>query len=291
MGSFWGSSFRSTREAQIERLASLAPSNSRFLDIGCGVGHYLTIAKKRFTNLFGVEPSRTSVKIAREKGFTVIHDYFHEGLEFDGGFDAISIIEVLEHLEQPLVLFKQAARLLNENGILLVEVPNGQRIVEKKLFNNLCTDHIQYFSVSSLSSMAHQAGLSIVCVQESRDPNLLELYVKRSTRSQESFTSKRDVAMDRLLTKLSPKDRVSAWGAGAESVSYLAMLQKVTNIQCLFDSDVAKHGHSIAKIPILPPTAENVTKFDKIILFASAHRQQIQEQLNELGFCGELLDI
>lgn len=137
MGSFWGSSFRSTREAQIERLASLAPSNSRFLDIGCGVGHYLTIAKKRFTNLFGVEPSRTSVKIAREKGFTVIHDYFHEGLEFDGGFDAISIIEVLEHLEQPLVLFKQAARLLNENGILLVEVPNGQRIVEKKLFNNL----------------------------------------------------------------------------------------------------------------------------------------------------------
>lgn len=290
MGSFWGASFQRARELQIERLATLAPACNRFLDIGCGVGHYLQLAKKHFEELFGVEPSISSAKTAKEKGFSIIHDYFHDGLSFESGFDAISIIEVLEHLEQPAVLFEQAARLLNENGILLVEVPNGQRIFENRLYNNLCTDHIQYFSVNSLTKMAHGAGLSVICAQESLDPNLLELYVKKTSNRIDTFSSKRQSALDKLVPHLySTNARIAAWGAGAECSCFLAMLDSEAEISCLFDSDKAKHGHHIARIPIVKPTPEEVSKFDIIILFAYSHKKQIQEQLIELGFTGKLL--
>lgn len=289
MGSFWGASFQRVREQQIERLANLAPARKRFLDIGCGVGHYLELAKKHFEELYGVEPSVSSAKIAQEQGFSVIHDFFHDGLRFESGFDAISIIEVLEHLEQPAVLFEQASRLLNENGILLVEVPNGQRIVGERLYNNLCTDHIQYFSVTSLTIMAHRAGLTVVCVQESPDPNLLELYVKKIPKPFNSFGTRRQSALNQLIEQISLDARIAAWGAGAESSCFLAMLEEKIEIHCLFDSDQAKHGHHIAQIPIIEPTSEEVRQFDTIILFAHSHKRQIQDQLMQLGFTGTLL--
>ncbi|WP_284036666.1 class I SAM-dependent methyltransferase [Neobacillus sp. 114] len=289
MGSFWGSSFKRVRQQQVERLAMLAPARKRFLDIGCGVGHYLKLAEKHFEELYGVEPSKTSALSAQQQGFSVINDYFHEGLIFESGFDAISIIEVLEHLEQPGDLFAQAARLLNENGILLVEVPNGQRIVEKRLYNNLCTDHIQYFSVTSLTAMAKRAGLTVVCAQESEDPNLLELYVKNVPKPADTFSTRRQAALNQLVSKIPVNARVAAWGAGAESVCFLAMLEGRISIPCMFDSDRNKHGHNIAGIPIVKPTSEHVGQFDMIILFANSHKRQIQDQLSQLGFTGTLL--
>ncbi|WP_160398378.1 class I SAM-dependent methyltransferase [Paenibacillus sp. MMS18-CY102] len=289
MGSYWGASFKRLREQQLERLAVLAPSRKRFLDIGCGVGHYLALAEKHFEELYGVEPSISSVTTARERGFSVIHDYFHEGLQFETGFDVISMIEVLEHLEQPAELFAKAAKLLKDNGILLVEVPNGQRIVENRLYNNLCTDHIQYFSVTSLAAMARRAGLTVVCAQEAADPNLLELYVRKVPKPADSFSDRRQTALDKLTAQLPSDAKVAAWGAGAESSCFLAMLEESVAIACLFDSDQAKHGHHIASIPIVAPTSEAVRQFTCIILFANSHKRQIQEQLIQLGFTGMLL--
>jgi 2-polyprenyl-3-methyl-5-hydroxy-6-metoxy-1,4-benzoquinol methylase len=289
MGSFWGSSFKRIREQQLERLAKLAPSGKRFLDIGCGVGHYLELAKKYFDDPIGVEPSITSAKTAKQKGFSVINDYFHKGLSFESGFDVITIIEVLEHLEQPIDLFVQAASLLNENGILFVEVPNGQRIVEKRLYYNLCTDHIQYFSATSLTVMALQAGLTVVCVQESSDPNLLEIYVRKPSKPSDTFSTRRQYALDKLISQIPTNARVAAWGAGAESVCFLAMVEGRIKINCIFDSNEAKQRCKIANIPIVKPKTEYISKFDTIILFANAHKRQIQEQLMELGFTGTLL--
>ena len=289
MGSFWGASFKQLREKQLERLAQIAPARNRFLDIGCGVGHYLSLAKRHFADLCGVEPSVSSALIARQQGFTIIHDFFYEVLRFDSRFDAISIIEVLEHLEQPVEVLAQAAQLLNDNGVLLVEVPNGQRIVEQRLYYNLCTDHIQYFSVTSLAAMAQWAGLTVIGVQEAADPNLLEMYVRKAAKPAESFSAKRQSALNRLISKVPSGARIAAWGAGAEASSFLGMLEDHVSIGCLFDSDQAKHGHSIARIPIVMPTSEEVCQFDAIVLFANAHKRQIQEQLAQLGFTGMLL--
>lgn len=289
MGSYWGASFRALRAKQIERLVQLAPKQERFLDIGCGVGHYLSLAQSHFSRLYGVEPSLTGVQASREKGFEVIHDYFHEGISFDEGFDVITIIEVLEHLEQPTDFLQQVAKLLNEDGILLVEVPNGQRIMEQRLFYNLCTDHIQYFSVTSLAELARKAGLTIIAVQESADPNLLELYVRKSKKQLLNFTAKREQALTGLLGQIHSDERIAAWGAGAESICFIAMLQNRIPLQCIFDSDLAKHGHTIANIPIVQATRDRINDFDYIILFANAHYKQIAAQLLELGYNGQLL--
>lgn len=288
LGSYWGNSFLKVREQQIHRLTSLVTNHQRFLDIGCGVGHYLELAQTVFKEVYGVEPSASSADTARAKGFHIIHDYFHEGLQYDEGFDAISFIEVLEHIEEPIKLLRHAAKLLNDNGIIIIEVPNGQRIVEQRLYNNLCTDHIQYYSIASLTAMAHRAGLTTICVQETANPNLLELYARKVSKPVHSFGETRDIAQLKLSAQLTSFCSVAAWGAGAESACFLAMLKEV-KIDCVFDSDKAKHGHTIAGIPICEPTSEHIQRMGQIIIFANSHKQQIEQQLNELGFAGKIL--
>lgn len=290
MGSFWGSSFTNVRIEQVKQLASITSANY-LLDIGCGVGHYLELAQEHFKEVYGVEPSKVAVEIAREKGFTVINDYFHTEIAFDLLFDAITIIEVLEHLEKPVELFKQAAKLLNDNGVLLVEVPNGQRIYEKKLYNNLCTDHIQYFSILSLSIMAHQAGLTVIRVQEAENPNLLELYARKNSNSNiETFSEKRKNELNALLSKIDTSSKIAGWGAGAESACFLTMLKNKIDIKCIFDSDQSKHNHHMMTIPIVEPTTERIKEYDCIILFANSHKNQIKQQLDQLGYIGNIIN-
>src|SRR5690606_17006622 len=127
-----------------------------------------------------------------------------------------------------------------------------------------------YFSVTSLTAMAHRAGLTVVCAQEAADPNLLELYVRKVSRPDDTFSARRKSAHDQLVSQLSSDARIAAWGAGAESPCFLGMLEEQVQIHCLFDSDHAKHGHTIAGIPIAKPTSEAVREFDTIILFANA---------------------
>jgi len=287
LGSYWGSSFTEVRKKQLSTLVQLAPSTESFLDVGCGVGHYLELARNHFQQLYGVEPSESSANIATAKGFRITHDYFQEQLSFGTKFDVITMIEVLEHIDRPLELVKLASTFLKEDGILLIEVPNGQRIVSNQLFYNLCTDHIQYFSISSLAAMAQLADMQVICVREADDPNLLEMYVRKSKQNPKTFTERRNLVLNHWLTVLPNNDKVAAWGAGAESAAFIYMLAGKVKLDCIFDSDVTKQGMRIHGIPIQQATVDNVNAYDHIVLFANAHGEQIKSQLMKLGYRGD----
>lgn len=288
LGSYWGSSFKEVRRKQMNALIELAPMTESFLDVGCGVGHYLELARNHFKHIYGIEPSESSATIAKEKGFHIIQDYFHEKLALAADFDAITMIEVLEHVEAPLQLVRLAADFLKEDGILLIEVPNGQRIVSNHLFYNVCTDHIQYFSIPSLTAMAQLAGMQVICVRECDDPNLLEMFLRKPRAKQLTFTEQRNLILHKWLTALPHTEKIAAWGAGAESAAFIHMLDGKVKLDCIFDSDAAKQGLYIDHIPIKQATKDNVNQYEHIVLFANAHHKQIKAQLDKLGFKGSL---
>lgn len=290
MGAYWGEGFTQVRKKQMERLVKFETHNHRFLDIGCGVGNYLALAQEYYKELWGVEPSVTSSAFAKNRGYNIINDYFSDDLPMKKGFDAISIIEVLEHIEQPIAFFNLAASWLNDNGVLLVEVPNGQRIYTERLYYNLSTDHIQYFSVHSITEMAHRSGLSVLCAQESENPNLLELYAKKIPLPNISFIQKREQDIYKLVSVVKTA-KVAAWGAGSEALCFLAALSNKIDINCVFDNDQRKHGHKVANIPIKKPTKDHIILFDYIIIFANSHLQEIQNQIARLGFKGSVLTL
>ena len=79
-----------------------------------------------------------------------------------GQFDAITLFEVLEHLDDPLAMLKLLRTRLNPRGIMIVEVPNTRgtdSISSREDYYKIHPlDHINAFTPDSLVRMLDHAG-------------------------------------------------------------------------------------------------------------------------------------
>ena len=113
----------------LARLARGAAPGARLLDVGCGAGGFLHRARAAGFSAAGLDFNPARVAALRARGF----DVFAGGLpEFarraaPASFDAISIFQVLEHLDDPAAWLGAAKSLLKPDGLLIVAVPNRDR--------------------------------------------------------------------------------------------------------------------------------------------------------------------
>lgn len=110
------------------RLIEHYKPSGRFLDVGCNMGMLLRLARQRGWTAIGVEPSPSSARLATERlGLTVYNCFLHELPESEhGSFDVVALSDVFEHICEPLPFLQVAARLLSDDGILYIKVPNGR---------------------------------------------------------------------------------------------------------------------------------------------------------------------
>ncbi len=101
------------------------------LDFGCGDGRFLaTLRSKGIPRLVGVDGCEDAVRRAREQlpGLEIVHIRSVAPLPFsDGAFSSISLMDVLEHVDQQDVLLAELRRILQDDGTLIVTVP-GQHM-------------------------------------------------------------------------------------------------------------------------------------------------------------------
>jgi SAM-dependent methyltransferase len=97
------------------------------LDVGTGTGQFLHIARSHF-NVEGTEVSASAVKIAKERyGLAVTHGTLEEASadSLSGSrFDVITLFHVLEHVPEPVHTLSACKKLLAEDGLLVIAVPN-----------------------------------------------------------------------------------------------------------------------------------------------------------------------
>ena len=95
------------------------------LDVGCGCGLFLSEAHKRGWLIFGVDPSWQSIALAQ----SMIGKHFICGtiddLPADRRYDAIVMINVLDHMVEGWQALKKIHHLLAPEGILYLRFPNG----------------------------------------------------------------------------------------------------------------------------------------------------------------------
>ena len=93
------------------------------LDFGCGTGHFLSKANQMNWNAYGYEIDPNASEIARKQNpGKVISDLE----KTDQKFDIITAWHVLEHVNDLKKTIKQLRKLLNENGHMIIALPNHQ---------------------------------------------------------------------------------------------------------------------------------------------------------------------
>ncbi len=129
----------------------------RLLDIGCGDGSFLQLARQANWEAFGVERSPQSARMAGLEVFESI-------AQVSGTFDCITLWHVLEHLENPEEFLCAIRRLLSDNGTLFIAVPDFGSL-QAKLFGKhwLHLDvprHLFHFTQRSIAHMFDRHGIA-----------------------------------------------------------------------------------------------------------------------------------
>jgi ubiquinone/menaquinone biosynthesis C-methylase UbiE len=109
---------------RLKKLKSTRKPGS-LLDVGTGIGQFLSLARTTYTEVYGTEVSATAVTIAKEKyGLDLFHGTIEELADHDKAFDNITLFHVLEHVPDPKAMLETCYSLLADGGCMVVAVPN-----------------------------------------------------------------------------------------------------------------------------------------------------------------------
>ena len=109
---------------KLNLINSYNTSEKHLLDIGCGTGDFLSIAKKKKWTVTGIEPNSEARLIANKKTNNAVFNTEHLEQLNPLSYDVITLWHVLEHLPDLEVHINLFKKLLKPNGILIIAVPN-----------------------------------------------------------------------------------------------------------------------------------------------------------------------
>lgn len=149
------------------------------LDIGCHTGNFGALVKERFgCRVTGSEINPQAAEAARSRLDAVIGDVLSSDIAEK--FDCITCLDVLEHFVEPARFLEKALSLLNDDGHLLLCVPNigHWSIVEDLLAGRwdyipagiLCSSHVRFYTKRSIETLLKECGFEMISVQELPGP-------------------------------------------------------------------------------------------------------------------------
>ncbi len=183
-----------------EQLEALMRSHlsgeSHVLDLGCGRGGVVELFWRDVRLAAGLDPDVPSLAEHRAPGMPVIRGR-GEHLPFTAGsFDLIVCLWVLEHLDQPEVVFDEVRRVLRRGGhfvfltpnlrnpLLLMNriakaLPQLQRRIVPRLYgrHEVDTFPVRYRAntAAAIRTLAARSGLEVVTLRAVSDPTYLAL--------------------------------------------------------------------------------------------------------------------
>lgn len=101
-------------------------------DIGCGAGFLTNYIAKKYSNVFGLDASRSTLEIAKSKDSTgsveyIVGDAYKLPYE-DSSMDVVCAMDFLEHVDKPEVVVRECARVLKPGGLFFFHTFNRNLI-------------------------------------------------------------------------------------------------------------------------------------------------------------------
>jgi 2-polyprenyl-3-methyl-5-hydroxy-6-metoxy-1,4-benzoquinol methylase len=158
-------------KAIMDLINNLSPNKGRLLEVGCALGYFLKLAQNTGWEAQGVELSPWAAQYAREKTNVKVLTGKLEDVNFqDAYFDAIVMIELIEHTQAPDVFLKEVYRILKPDGIILITTPNSKSIHGKiwsRKFQEifLILEHLFLFSIPTIKRILELTNFKLIHLQ------------------------------------------------------------------------------------------------------------------------------
>lgn len=171
----------------LKRLNFLKPERGRLLDVGCGLGIFLAMAKMENWDACGIDISPYAVKYAKERfSLEVYNSSSLKDVAFPPkSFDVITLWDSLEHFPDPLNQFKEIHKVLKDDGLVMLDIPNEKSLLRvmarclyvmtgrtftypvRKLYHNY---HLYYFDPHAIEILLNKVGFKMLSIERKNIP-------------------------------------------------------------------------------------------------------------------------
>jgi len=254
----------------------------KVIEIGCGRGEYLSIMQQSSVEAYGLEYSAESVAQCIKNGLKVLKGFIQSStyrLNY-APFDAFFILNFLEHLPDPNSSLRGIYNNLTDDAIGLVEVPNFDMILRKKLFSEFIGDHLFYFTRETLNTTLRLNGFEIIECNEIWYDYIISAIVKKRGKLDISHFYKYQAQLkneiEEYISRFKDKE-VAIWGAGHQALAIISLVNLADKIKYVVDSAPFKQGKytPATHIPIVSPDALDSDPVDAVIVMAASYSDEV----------------
>lgn len=182
-------------------------AHSNVLDIGCGSGLFLSLLKREGARVTGIELSDSRAQYARTKHaldvfkHPIESDFWQKG--YAGRFDAVTLWDVIEHVNYPFQTLQSAVHVLKPGGLLLIDTPCRDSFYHRfgeltyrltggryptflnAMYSSHLFGHKQIFSTGEMRQLFESAGLEVLDLYKFHELSFpYEFYLGKLFRSQ-----------------------------------------------------------------------------------------------------------
>jgi len=148
-------------------LRALRPRGKALLEVGCHAGVLLDRFRSQGWKVSGVEPDSKAANFARSHYRLDVKASTLEDAGYDPAtFDAVVMLHVIEHLDDPAGTVGVTARVLRPGGFLVVETPVYDtlmyRLLGRRERSLSCDGHIVFYTDRTLAALLERCGFEIV---------------------------------------------------------------------------------------------------------------------------------
>jgi NDP-4-keto-2,6-dideoxyhexose 3-C-methyltransferase len=151
----------------VDHALAVRPGAARWLDIACNDGTLLSFVPDRIYRV-GVDPVAAFEPESRRHADRIVVDFF-DPARFASGrpdqaaerFDVITSVSMFYDLDDPNGFVADVAEVLEDGGIWLIQQNYALTMLELGAVDNVCHEHITYWSLAALEQLLDRHGLQV----------------------------------------------------------------------------------------------------------------------------------
>lgn len=304
---------RHCRDLASDAVSRMPNKKLQVLDIACNDGTQLEYFKKLGCDVIGVDPAENLRKITKEKGIRVAVDYWTQKIakKIKQKFDIITGTNVFAHVDDLDEFLNASKIVLAKDGILILEFPYAEKMIENNEFDTVYHEHLSYFLVNSFKTLIERHNFHIADVlqtsihggsirfflknERGRHASKVSLLIDREKkkglleevayRRFANHVKKNKKNMKKLLFKLKNNKKIIGYGASAKGNTMLNYFK--INLSYIVDDNSLKWGYLTPgrDIPIKSPLelAADRTALGIVILSWNFYDEILNKIINLKG--------
>ena len=230
-GKYWyrsgiNQTMRNELKSITENILSLIKlkENDLWVDIACNDGTLLSYLPKNLIRV-GIDPVDDSFKKESEKHSNlIIQDYFSHEVFSESKFSkskakVVTSIAMFYDLDNPKKFIEDVYKVLDDDGLWVLQLSYTPLMIKQMAFDNICHEHIYYYSLFNLKNLFESNGFKIVdCQLNDINGGSFRVYAMKDVGDVKKFSTQpnRDVCQFRVDSILEYEkklklDEINTW--------------------------------------------------------------------------------